>query len=174
MEPSNAAEDAIRKRAVEMEQFYPRIVGCHVVFEQAHRRQQQGRLFHVRIELNVPGKKLSVDREGKGDHAHEDPYVAIRDAFDAARRQLEDFGRRQSGRVKTRAEPSAEGRVRMISWYEGFGFIETPGHDDVYFHKNAVRNADFESLEVGQRVRFVLNEGESLKGPQASSVERVA
>jgi ribosome-associated translation inhibitor RaiA len=44
----------------------------------------------VRIDLKVPGKEIVVNR----DH-DEDIYVALRDAFDVARRQLEDHARRQ-------------------------------------------------------------------------------
>ena len=100
MQPSDSVEVAIRKRASELERFHPRIVGCHVVFEQGHRHQNKGRLFHVRIDLKVPGGTLCVGHEQQDAHAHEDAYVAIRDSFDAMRRQLEDFVRRQDGRVK--------------------------------------------------------------------------
>lgn len=102
MESSDAVRSAIEKRASELEQFYPRIVGCHVVFEQDDHHRQQGRLFRVRIDLDVPGKRLAIGRS-PASHEHEDPYVTIRDAFDAARRRLEDFARRQNGRVNQHA-----------------------------------------------------------------------
>ena len=101
MEPSPAVEERIRERAAELERFYDRIVGCHVVVHAPHRRHHQGTLYHVSVDLRVPGAELVVNRESSEQHAHEDIYVAIRDAFDAARRQLEDFARRQRGNVKT-------------------------------------------------------------------------
>jgi ribosome-associated translation inhibitor RaiA len=42
----------------------------------------------------VPGKELVVSRDPGDVHAHKDVYVAIRDAFDAAERQLAEHGRK--------------------------------------------------------------------------------
>ena len=93
MEPSPAIDERVRERAAALEQFCGDITACHVVVEEHHRHHHQGRLFHVRIDLTVPGTVLIVNREPHEHHAHEDVYVAIRDAFDAARRQLEDWVR---------------------------------------------------------------------------------
>jgi ribosomal subunit interface protein len=93
MDPSAAVDERVREKAVWLEQFCDDITACHVVVEERHRHRHQGRLFHVRIDLTVPGKVLVVNREPHEHQAHEDVYVAIRDAFDAARRQLEDFVR---------------------------------------------------------------------------------
>jgi len=60
----------------------------------------------VRIDIKVPGSEIVVNRD-----KHEDIYVALRDAFDAAKRQVEEFGRRQRGDVKRHANnraPEAE------------------------------------------------------------------
>ncbi len=88
MERSDALETHIREKADKLEQFFAEIVSCRVVVEQAAKHQQQGKPFNVRIDLGVPGKELIVDKQ-----AHEDVYVALRDAFDAAKRQLEDYAR---------------------------------------------------------------------------------
>ena len=101
LESSPAVERKITERAAKLETYYDRIVSCHVIVEAPHRRHHQGGLFHVRIDLVLPGTTLVVDREPHEHHAHEDVMVAIRDAFDAARRQLEDYGRRQRAEVKT-------------------------------------------------------------------------
>ncbi len=97
MQSSAAVASILRKRAEELERLYPRIVSCHVVFEQAHKHSLKGRLFHVRIDLGVPRAKLTVSRDAQAAHEHENAFVAIRDAFDAARRQLEDFASRHNG-----------------------------------------------------------------------------
>ena len=97
MEPSDAVDQRIRERAAALEQFCGDITACHVVVEERHRHHHQGRLFHVRIDLSVPGTVLVVNREPHAHHEHEDVYVAIRDAFDAARRQLEDYVRERRG-----------------------------------------------------------------------------
>lgn len=94
MRPSPAVEARIREKAARLERFSDRIVSCRVTVEQRSRHQRKGKLYNVRIEIGVPGNDIFVGRVGPQDHAHEDVYVAIRDAFDAATRQLEDDVRR--------------------------------------------------------------------------------
>ena len=93
MAPSSVVQERIHEKAAALEQFCEDITACHVVVEEHHRHHHQGRLFHVRIDLSVPGTILVVNREPHAHQAHQDVYVAIRDAFDAARRQLEDWVR---------------------------------------------------------------------------------
>jgi ribosome-associated translation inhibitor RaiA len=104
--PSPALTDAIRKKAAKLERFYDRITACRVSIEVPHRHQHQGRRYQAHIQLTVPGKVLVVSHDSE-DRSHEDPYVAVRDAFDAARRQLEDYARLHRGDVKTHA-PAAQ------------------------------------------------------------------
>lgn len=101
MEPSPAIEERIRERAERLAHFADRITHCHVVVQAPHRHQHQGRLYQVHVDLSVPGAHLAVTRQPESRHTHEDVYVAVRDAFDAARRQLEDHIRRQRGEVKS-------------------------------------------------------------------------
>lgn len=167
MEPSAAVEARVREEAAELEQFHDRITRCRVVVEMPHRHQHQGRLFAVRLDLSVPGRELVIGREPAEGHAHEDVYVAIRDAFAAATRQLQDLARRQRGQTKEH-EPLAEGRVARILHELGYGFIETVDRREVYFHRNSVLEGDFDRLEIGTAVRFAEELGE--KGPQATTV----
>lgn len=91
MSPSDALSDHIREQAGKLEQFFDGIVGCHVVVEEPHRHQRQGKHFHVRVDLSVPGKEI-VAGYGNGEkNQHEDPYLAVSDAFEAARRQLQHY-----------------------------------------------------------------------------------
>jgi len=99
MESSAALDDAVREKAAKLEQFHPRITSCRVVIEQPAHHKAKGKEFVVRIDLTAPGGEIAVNR----DHA-EDVYVALRDAFDAARRKLEDFAREQRGDVKHHEE----------------------------------------------------------------------
>jgi len=101
MTPSAAVEAAIGKWTARLERLHGHIQRCDVVVEEPHRHQRQGRQFHVRITLAVPGGELVVSQDPGRDEAHEDVYIAVRDAFQAARRQLEDHIRRQRGDVKT-------------------------------------------------------------------------
>ncbi len=107
MDPSAAVEANIREKAAKLERHFDRIIGCRVVVEAPHRNHRKGKLFTIGINISVPGKELVVNHAGPKDHAHEDAYVAIRDAFNAAVRQLEDHARKIRGDVKTRAAPQA-------------------------------------------------------------------
>ena len=167
MEPSDAVEAKIRERAAKLDRFFDHIMGCRVVVESPHRRHHQGKLFHVRVDLTVPGGEFAVTREPAEHHAHEDVFVAIRDAFDAAQRQLEDYARRQRGDLKTHEGPPT-GRVAKLFPDEGYGFIETPDGAEIYFHEHSVLDKAFDLLTVGSEVEFVEEQGE--KGPQASTV----
>jgi ribosomal subunit interface protein len=101
MDPSEAIETRVREKAEKLERLYDRIISCEVVVEAPHRNHQKGKLYDVRINLSVPGDDINVGRTGPQNHAHEDVYVAIRDAFAAAGRQLEDHVRKMRGDVKS-------------------------------------------------------------------------
>ncbi len=103
MPVSAVLEDHIRDKAAKLEQFYPALIGCRVVVELPHKHKQHGKLFNVRIDLTVPGSEIAINRDQS-----EDVYVALRDAFDAANRKLEDYGRRQRGDVKTHENRTGE------------------------------------------------------------------
>lgn len=95
IEHSEALESRIRDKAKKLDEFFDHIMSCRVVVEVPHKHQHQGKQFNVRIDLGVAGGEIVVNR----DHA-EDVYVALRDAFDAAKRQLEDYVRKLRGDVK--------------------------------------------------------------------------
>jgi ribosomal subunit interface protein len=172
MDPSAALEARIREKAARLERFADRISSCRVVVEQEHRQHTKGNLFRVKIDIGVPGREIVVDRKGPKDHAHEDVYVALRDAFAAATRQLEDWVRARRGQTKTHEAP-AHGRVHMIDLGADFGFISSVDGQEIYFHRNSVVNGGFDQLEVGSEVRFVIAEGEGVEGSQASTVQPV-
>ncbi len=96
MEHSDALETHIRDKAEKLEEFFDRIMSCRVVVEVPHKHHHQGQQFNVRLDIGVPGSEIVVNR----DHA-EDVYVALRDAFDAATRKIEDYSRKIRGDVKT-------------------------------------------------------------------------
>lgn len=165
---SPAVEARIREHAAELERFFDRIVSCRVAIEVPQRRRQ-GNLCHIRIDLKVPGKEIVVKRDPPEHQAHEDIYVAVRDAFNAVRRQLEDHARRQRGDVKSHKVP-AHGTIASVIVGKDYGFIRTADGMEIYFHRNAVANEGFDRLSTGDEVRFVLHPVEGEKGPQASSV----
>ena len=117
MGASPALKQEIRTRAAWLETFYPGIVGCRVLLEIPHRHRKRGRPLHVRIELSLPGEDVIVNHEPtllattrpqprkseELDGRHKDVLGALHEAFDVARRRIEDVARRQRGDVKTSA-----------------------------------------------------------------------
>lgn len=156
-------EAQVRERAEALESYWDRITGCHVVIEAPTvRHHRKGGPFNVRIDLKVPGSELSVNRQDAADLA-----IAIRDAFDAARRQIEDRLREMRREVKAHEQPPLA-RVARIFEREGYGFLETADGREIYFHRNSVIGNHFDRLRPGIEVRFAEEMGEN--GPQASTV----
>ena len=169
MDTSSAVESNILEKAAKLDHFFERALGCRVMVEARHQRQHKGKLYNVSIELSMPGKNLYVGHEHKKDHAHEDVYVAVRDAFRALERQLKEQSKKLRGEVKTHETPP-HGQVVKLLAEKDCGFIETPDGREIYFHKNAVVNDGFDKLQVGDEVRYVSQDGESAQGPQASTI----
>lgn len=155
-------EGQIRQHAEELQRYFGRLTGCHVVVEAPVHHHRKGGPFNVRIDLRVPGADISVTKQAADDLA-----VAVRDAFDAARRRIEDHLRELRRAVKVHELPSV-GRVERIFPKEGYGFIATPDNREIYFHRNSVLDEHFDDLTLGTAVRFAEEEGE--EGPQASTV----
>jgi len=186
MEPTPDVEPLVQKEAAKLDTYYPRITSCRVVVEAPHHRYRSTNPYHVRIDLGVPGEELVVKhqpslhssmkqfRETKRvkrlevNKRYKHLHATISDAFRAARRQLEDFARRQRGEEKTPIR-APKGRVIKIMPKKGFGFLETPDGREIYFHKESVLNNGFGRLRVGTEVIFSEEAGE--KGPQASTVK---
>jgi ribosomal subunit interface protein len=93
MSASETVETLVRQRFAQLEKMYDRLTSCRVVIEKG---PEEGKTFHVRVDMVAPGREIVVRRDPK--RAHADAPAAIRDAFDAARRQLEDHVRRMDGR----------------------------------------------------------------------------
>jgi cold shock CspA family protein/ribosome-associated translation inhibitor RaiA len=156
-------EAEIREKAAALDTYYERLSGVEVTVEApaiAHHRK--GGPFLVIIRMTTPGKELMVDRQ-----AEEELSQAIREAFDAARRVLEDHARELRGAVKAHELPML-GRVIRLEPELDHGFLEAPDGREIYFHRNSVLNEAFDQLQIGSHVRFAEEEGE--KGPQASTV----
>jgi cold shock CspA family protein/ribosome-associated translation inhibitor RaiA len=163
--PSDALEADIRKRADRLEKYYENVTGCRVTIGLAGKHKNQGRLYSVGIELTVPGALIAINRSNP-DHLNEDVYIVLRDAFDAAKRKLEEYARIQRGDIKAHDQP-ARGSITEL-FDEGYGFIETPLGDRLYFHRDNVVSPRFEQLSVGAEVQFL--EETSSQGMQAKRV----
>ncbi len=167
---SENVEAVIREKAEKLDQFFEKIMTCRVMVESPHSHHHQGRIYHVRVDLTVPGAELIANRSAEKNHAHEDVYVAIRDAFDAAKRQLQDYKRKLKNKVKTHETPD-HGQVAELEPDQDYGRIQASDGRDIYFHRNSLVRGEYEELEVGSEVRFVEEAGE--QGPQASTVHVV-
>ena len=186
IDPSAALEAEIRTRIGKLETYYRPIMGCHVLVELAERHHETGNRYHVRIDVTVPGEEIvvaheaslhataqDVDAEKATKEAEPDPErkharVAVREAFDIARRRLQDYGRRQRGTVKAPAR-QPRGRVAQLFPIDEYGYIEAQDGHEVYFQKSSVLKNAFDRLTVGSTVSFVEESGD--KGPQASTVK---
>lgn len=171
MEPSPALEERIRKLMLRLEKFSPRILHCQVVVEAPHQHSRQGTLFELRIEITVPEDKIVITRAHSLSHSHENPYVALRDLYRAARRKLGEYERKRRQEVKTHVEPM-QGRICEIDPRRSFGRIETEDGRLFYFHRNSFVGDRFEDLAAGLRVRFTEEAGDL--GPKASAVRVIS
>ncbi len=150
---SEALETHIREKTRKLEQFYSGLIGCKVVVDQPGLHQHKGKPFNIRIDLTVPGGEIVVDRQ-----KDEDVYVALRDAFDAARRKLEDYGRRQRLEIKAH-EPVLSGRVARLVPEERYGFITGIDGREFYFSAMNLANGNYDDLDEGDEVRFLEDAG---------------
>ena len=99
LDRSDALEAAVRSRADKLQRFYRHIGSCRVVIERPERHHRHGRQFIVRLDIKVPGGEIAINREHD-----EDALLAVHDAFDAARRRLQDHARMQRGDVKPHSQ----------------------------------------------------------------------
>lgn len=158
-------EAYIRDKAAHLDSFYDPILTCRVTLDAPVHHHRKGGPFGVRIDLDVPGGVVAVTRQEA-----DDLHVAVRGAFEAAQRRLEDFARKQQGQLKIEViQPEA--RVIKLFPDEGYGFLVAPDGHEIYFHRNSVPGNDFARLKIGEVVRFIEEEGD--KGPQATTVSPI-
>jgi cold shock CspA family protein len=170
MDSSEWIEGMIREKANKLEQFAERITSCRVVVQPAGKHHQHGNQYEVHIDITVPGDEIVVTREPSDSSEHKVLTLAIGNAFDSARRQLEEYARRIRRDVKPH-DSLPRAQVAEINPVDGFGFLQTRAGRRVYFHRNSVQNGGFENLDIDSEVAFREEHGE--KGPQASLVKLI-
>jgi ribosome-associated translation inhibitor RaiA len=105
--PSSLAVEAqIRERAEHLERVFDRLTSCRVIVEGRHRPQRAGKVFHLRVELTLLGKTIAVGHGPAELHPRDDVFVAVRAAFDSARRQLEHYASRRRDAAKSQDLPA--------------------------------------------------------------------
>jgi len=183
---TDEADKLVREEAQKLDKYYPRIMSCRVLIETPHRHRGWGNPYRLRIDLGVPGKEIVVKHEpslhGSGQRLAEAPKAkrleveapykdlphAIREAFKAAKRQLQEYARERRRNLKTHV-PSPRATVFRLLPEKECGFLVTSDEREIYFHKKSVLNDAYDRLEVGTEVIFAEEQGEN--GPQASTVK---
>jgi cold shock CspA family protein/ribosome-associated translation inhibitor RaiA len=169
---SPAIEALIRRQAAKLEKVCPHLVSCRVSVEKPQSHQKSGNPYRVRLNVTVPPEHEVVTRRdaGEGD-LHQRLPTVLRQAFDAAQRQLKKLVDKQRGQTKVHPAQSVAGLVSRLFHEEGYGFIKTLEGREIYFHKNSVAAGEFDSLEIGTGVQWNEEQGEN--GPQATTVRIV-
>ncbi len=99
IDQSDAIIDTVNKRIVKLERFCDQIITGRVVLDSPHNNHHKGKVYSVGLEIHTPNKEVRVNQEQHDNHAHEDLYVAIRDAFNAAERQLKSVAKKHRAPV---------------------------------------------------------------------------
>ena len=173
VEKSPQLEDLIRKKTEKLEKICDHISSCRVSVEKTQEQMTSGNPYRVRIDLTVPPSHELVAKQepGHGDQHHELDTV-IRKVFQKAERQLKKLMEKQTGRVKKHEQQQPVAIVTQLFKDEGYGFLKAVDDDrEVYFHRNAMHDNQFQRLEVGTGVSYEMELGE--KGPQATTVRIV-
>ena len=169
VEKNKAIEALIRKKAAKLEQVCADLISCRIAVERPQRHQRSGNPYRIRIDLSVPGNEFVVTRKSSEGEMHDPLTKVLGVAFNAARRKLREYAKQQRGEVKTHPEQQTTALVVRLFPEEGYGFLKTPGGQEIYFHQNSVLHNDFDRLVIGTGVRFVAVEGE--KGLQATTIQ---
>src|SRR5262245_29831306 len=171
LDTSDFLKNLAEERAARLEKFHPRIIGCRVVIEAAHRSAAGHHPpLGVSVEVDVPGRSRLVakdeepQRDVKGDH-----LSVLNRAFEAIERQLEELVEKQRGETKHHDNARQTGSVARLFPEQDYGFIQIAGGPELYFTRNAVVGGSFADLRVGTMVQVTQATGEGPMGPQASS-----
>ena len=168
--------EKIEARIQKLETVCKPIISCRVMVEGPASHHRKGDPFHVRIEATLTDGRVVVKHSeslyaGKRDSNTTSErnclMLAVRGAFVAARRKLQEHARLRRADVKTH-DPNLTATVSRLFPKEGYGYLETPDGREIYFHENSVLGSPFKKLRTGVRAQFVEESG--LKGPQASTV----
>lgn len=167
---SAALRAKIARQVVKLERLAPHAISCHVTVEHVGQRHRKGNHYRVHARLLLPRHELDAGLAAPKNGAHEDPFVVVRDTFEALRRQLEEDLRRERGDVKCHSSPP-HGRILRSFPYADYGIIATADGREIHFHRHSMVDVSFDRLEIGREVRFSEVAGD--KGPWASTVPAI-
>jgi ribosome-associated translation inhibitor RaiA len=145
---SQDIESKITEAAEKLDRIFGEIMSCRVVVDLDNRRHKRGNLYRIHIDVSVPGTELYVGREPGDRNAHKDAFVAIRDAFNAMERQLQEYGEARRGEAK-KGVAAPHGRISELLTDQGSGSTEPSDARSMDFRKNGVVNQGFDQLAQG-------------------------
>lgn len=171
LEKTEAIDNLIGEKIAKLEQFCDYMNSCHVVVEKANENPSSGSPYRVSIDITIPhSREIAVVQSPDTGKQYPPLEAVIRDAFEAARRQIVSISTEQQGERKTHPEQRMDAVVTKLFPEGGYGFIKAiDTGKEIYFHRNSVTNNDFDRIEVGTGVRYKEIEGEM--GPQATTVQ---
>ena len=170
VEKTQAIDDLIQEKIAKLEQFCDYMNSCRVVVEKAHENPNSGSPYRVSIDITIPhGREIAVDQSPDVGKQYPPLETVIRDAFEAARRQVVSLSNEQQRERKIHPEQEVGAVIVKLFPEQGYGFLKAVDTGkEVYFHRNSVTNKEFSELQIGYGVRFKETLGEM--GPQATTV----
>jgi cold shock CspA family protein/ribosome-associated translation inhibitor RaiA len=172
VDKTEAIDNLIQQKIAKLERICDYINSCRIAVEKVHDRPRSGSPYRVRIDMTVPpSHELVVDNDPEIDSHYEPLETTIRKAFEIAERHLKKLSRqqRESDRGKIRSSEDTMALVTQLFPDKGYGFMRTLDGQEIFFHRHSVLNHDFDRLEIGTGVRFVMNQDE--ESPHASTVK---
>jgi len=171
MQSSESLEAEIRRHVERLDKRFGRLIGCRVSVEALHNQHQTGNVHEVHITMSVPGRDLVVSGEphkARERYHKPDLYTLVRDAFQAAERQLESYkGKLREDTSKPNGS-AIGGQITLIEPGADHGFLLNSIGSQLYFHRDSVTNGDFDKLRPGMLVHYVEEAGDA--GPVATKV----
>ena len=171
LEKTDAIQSLVEEKIAKLEQFCDYMNSCRVVIEKDNDNPSSGSPYRVSIDITIPhNREIAVVEHPNVGKQYPPLEAVIRDAFEAARRQLVSISTEQKGVRKAHPEQEVSAVVEKLFTEQGYGFIKDVSTGrEIYFHRNSVTNDDFDRLVIGAGVRYKETMGEM--GPQATTVQ---
>ncbi len=162
-------EELIREKSRKLEEFCDYVSSCRVSIEKVNVYQSKGRPYRIRLDITIPpGHEIVVNRDPNRGDPHISLESDIRDAFEAAYRQVRELKERQNRHIKSHPEQRPEAIVEQMPGADGTGTLRTLDGRAVVFHRNSVLHNEFEHLNRGTAVWFAEDSESDL--PRATTV----
>ncbi|MBV1694462.1 MAG: HPF/RaiA family ribosome-associated protein [Hyphomicrobiales bacterium] len=101
IEKSAAVEARVVQKHAKLKQHFGRMTACRVVIEAPQRSASKPTAIAVKIEISVPDHKpIIVSHEREAAHVQEELFGALKDAFDAALRRIDELADQRAGRAR--------------------------------------------------------------------------